>query len=279
MITDFIEAWFLCILISSLALQFGYLLFLLLYNPGWHRDQAVTIRMKAYGHLDHTKRRNCSGASCDDACCLTDEGYAALLGTLKKVEQKNASLVTVLVFAHAAFLSGLFASGGLPAKDQLMLIASALLLLPLAGAIFGMKQLDSWDIGFSSTRMHQEQIKEELKRDMLKSLSIKELLFRFEWKSTIITVPLVIFILIASGIETHLSKYDTSPRGVAAKLPRGANGELHPPYGRAAYWLGTTRHPLDMQQHFIAPKFEKPQSVLHVAVKSPRRRAGGTPLA
>ena len=121
------------------------------------RARLVNIkRLNAYGKLDPSKakKRLCDkpesnqGIGADDNAVLaikdglTASGYAALLGTLKKVEQKNTALIAVLVFAFGIFVSLALDDSQYLVYRQLALLVTTLLVLPLIFSIRGVSQND-----------------------------------------------------------------------------------------------------------------------------------------
>jgi len=118
-----------------------------------------------------------------------------LLGALKKVEQKNASLAVILVFVAAslvAFSAGGFAAPNADKEKALLILAFLLPLLPLFGAtLMGMRQLDCYNlIGRPITR---SVLRTDLRLDLLE----KEAAFRFAFVST--AILLVVFGLFLIG--------------------------------------------------------------------------------
>ena len=71
--------------------------------------------------------------------------HEVLLGTLKKFEQKSATLTTVLVFALAFFLSVAYEDGEWGGYGSLAVLFASVMIAPTYFAFGAMRQLDTWD--------------------------------------------------------------------------------------------------------------------------------------
>ncbi|MCF6433069.1 hypothetical protein, partial [Leisingera sp. MMG026] len=75
---------------------------------------------------------------------LHRHGFQRLLGTLKKVEQKNAVALTILGFFLAAFLTVSFEAGPWTPHGLLVLLMGSTLVLPLYSSFRGVRHLDTF---------------------------------------------------------------------------------------------------------------------------------------
>lgn len=127
-------------------------------------------------------RRRLNGYALLKAKCPNDVGdcerFEVLLGTLKKVEGKNAVLTGVITVAVVLAAGSIGMEAGGAQIDVLAIAFLAALLIPLWLSFAGMTQLDQLQMARSSGKS-PDCIAESLRRDLESDLLRKEHSFRF----------------------------------------------------------------------------------------------------
>jgi hypothetical protein len=155
-------------------------------------DQRLKERMLGYAKLK--AKCACQIESCPNSL-LPYCAHEVLLGTLKKVETKSATMTTILVFALSAFVAIAFQDGSYSCYGSVIVIVASLLILPLFFAFSGIRQLDSINIANTPA----EDLPQRLQSDLLRDLRKKERGFRFSRISLLYTILFLVLILVLEG--------------------------------------------------------------------------------
>lgn len=178
-----------CLLLSV----FGFLYLVGMWPSPSGRDQIslaeIEQRMRLYAILKEPSRKNVESIE-----------HEVLLGMLKKIEGKNASLAVVLVFLSG----GVITASGSNMGDLVMVMAAPLLLLLLPlliSALLGMRHVGDGHFLKLSKRLSLEGVgssdfkafAEEMQKNLMYDLYMKERVFQFAWIGAI-AVTVVFFI-------------------------------------------------------------------------------------
>lgn len=204
-----IEPVFLRFAIVVLVLQCAYLTYVYWLFQRTRAEKSLIERMESYALLKG------GGNTYSPDFLLTPSGHEVLLGTLKKVEQKNAVLVGFLVFFFTIFATVVFSdsSGGDgPAAKTgshydvyglFTVVLAVALLLPLYLAFQGIKQIDQsnyWDQMYMSRRCAARQLQRSLMEDLLR----KEKGFHFSRNVTFFSLFFYIAVLALDAFNRGL---------------------------------------------------------------------------
>lgn len=175
----------------------------------------VRTRLNAYARLKPRVQPASARYRSHSASLLSAGAHEVLLGTLKKVEAKNASLATILVFVASIFANpvvvftkhdGLSEFQGLFFKFALIPMGPLVAVL-IAASVWGMRQIDNsafyhlWD-----RRTFSGPITEKLQSDLIDDLIFKERLFKVCFISAIgvLLYLALAYVLLASADEDFL---------------------------------------------------------------------------
>jgi len=131
---------------------------------------------------------------------LTPGAHEVLLGTLKKIESKNAILLTILLFSLSLF-SGAVLSANLNEEGvkNMAYLVMALLILPLLCSFRGIRQIDQSDFpckGISDQARDSKRLQSELMGDLIS----KERAFKFSEMATKVSVICLLLIVVVDGL-------------------------------------------------------------------------------
>jgi hypothetical protein len=123
-------------------------------------------RLEAYANLSGLDKADTAGI-------LSSGAHQVLLGALKKVEAKAASLLVVLALTLTLSVTVAVAASEADERIKLLLLATVYLHpLPIISVLLCFKQLDNLEI-------REGLLEKQLQSDLLESLNEKELRFRF----------------------------------------------------------------------------------------------------
>lgn len=156
--------------------------------------KGVLLRIKGYAIL---KKEGCKSVNQIYEGILPAGEHEVVLGTLKKVEQKNAVLVSILIFALAVLVS-LSYSESLSASQQCFFVVLLTgLIPPFCVAFSGFVQLDQRDFRLMCVRSDEKVAASRLQDALLSDLMRKEHAFRFSfWCVRALVVVFLIMISI-----------------------------------------------------------------------------------
>ena len=164
---------------------------------------AIRLRMAAYAELkpalntkNLTKRR----------AILSADQHEVLLGTLKKVEHKNAILVTVTIFALSVLVAAQIGVGVSTQMKDVFTIFTFSFILPLCRAFSGFVQLDQRNF----RRLEVTTVSTaawNLQRSLLIDLMRKEFAFRFAFISVRFLVIGLLLLMTIHCLETNWSRF------------------------------------------------------------------------
>ncbi|WP_420343144.1 hypothetical protein [Paenirhodobacter sp.] len=170
-------------------------------------------RMEAYASLSN---RDVTGPKDDDKIILNAEAHQILLGTLKKVEAKSATLASVVVFALGFSLASIVAimvagsgAGTVPpatATPQNLLlfafsVSAFIMLLPLCWSLKGIRQIDQHDfvkLKESDPNVRASAMQDALMEDLLK----KERMFRQSQSVVMGNTSFVVIVVCVAALTT-----------------------------------------------------------------------------
>ncbi|MFC0340915.1 hypothetical protein [Paracoccus niistensis] len=164
------------------------LLLMLCLDPA-EQDKYELLRMRLSGYV-RAKGTMQVSSSLSSFVPLTPAEHEILLGTLKKVEAKNAAMVAVHTFFAGFLFSSLSGEAGTP-RTMLYSIFLAFEIIFLAAAVVGVRQLDNYSLRkvlrkFGGKRDFDVQLK--LQQDLMDDLLVKERLHRFSSLGGLVTV-------------------------------------------------------------------------------------------
>ena len=133
-----------------------------------HRWNQLRLRLRGYAKLTAVSGGQ-GGLS--DFGYLSKDPHEILLGTLKKVEQKNAVLVTIIVFALSVMAGSLLAPGDYTKYDYVITVFVASLIPPLFFSFQGIRQLDQRNF-----RHLQVKASEEIAAKLLQDALVSDLM-------------------------------------------------------------------------------------------------------
>ncbi len=157
---------------------------------------AVISRMEAYANLKRGGVDRTAGPFA--SARLSADGFAVLLGTLKKIEQKSATLVAILIFLISALLTVVLGvelkpNGAIEESDLFRIAMSSfalLLIFPLLHAFVGIRQIDQRDYASIKCCRPENSMEKQLIEDLLR----KERAFDFS-RRAVLTISLTVLLL------------------------------------------------------------------------------------
>lgn len=164
-------------MIYILAFEVGLAMFIEDVMYGRNARRIMIRRLQGYSLWSSGRSRD-GGESRDE---LDEDGHRILLGTLKKVEQKNSVLVTILVFLESAFLASLFVDVDDHECAATLLKYCAIGAFPaLLASLVGIRHLD---VSHIRDRMDLPlgAISHALQQDLITDLLRKEFVFKLAW--------------------------------------------------------------------------------------------------
>ncbi|TMV90300.1 hypothetical protein FGG78_12955 [Thioclava sp. BHET1] len=181
-------------------------------NPGLVK---LKHRLVAYSSLSNEE---VCGDENGHGAFLDGNAHAILLGTLKKVETKSATLASIIVFilgfslaSVVAILVAVVALDSKSAKTYELLrpilasvsFAGLVSLLPLYWSLAGIKQIDQHDFLMLSSASREREMQKALMRDLLK----KESRFRFSTWLVFGISAFVIIVVFSTAMKTLSSEW------------------------------------------------------------------------
>ncbi|MGB3147407.1 MAG: hypothetical protein WBA91_06570 [Paracoccaceae bacterium] len=135
-----------------------------------------------------------TGSEHGSGAFLDGEAHKILLGTLKKIESKNASLATII-----ALIMGFSLNASVGQSSHVLQVAGAIgslaMLMPLYFSLAGMRQVDQHDFTLISKPDRERSMQIELMRDLL----LKEQMFRFA-KSLVFGISVFLVVVAVLGV-------------------------------------------------------------------------------
>jgi hypothetical protein len=166
---------------------------------------AVKMRMEAYAFLKPKVHDACKdeiiSIDVDDCTNLSVGGHEVLLGTLKKVEQKNGVLVTVIVFLLAVLLASHFSRSPENEPNFSLVITLASLFFPTWWAFRGIVQVDQKDFWtLVGTHKITSVAGKFLQRELIRDLMAKECAFRLAFFWTRLVLSIFLFLTVFHAV-------------------------------------------------------------------------------
>jgi hypothetical protein len=188
-----------CLALAVLLVQFLYWFAVSQNSPA--SLETLAKRMRGYAILKANGKECCSNSKKPEAYLGDDPRndyrlFEVLLGTLKKVEQKNSVLTGVLIVAISLAAAGLSSAGDGSATNRGLL---TLLLISLGAPLWlsfsGIRQVDQRDFQRHAWRK-DDVVLDRLYRDLAEDLLAKERDFRFsKWS---VQISFTLFIILFS---------------------------------------------------------------------------------
>ncbi|MCW3782768.1 hypothetical protein [Defluviimonas salinarum] len=146
--------------------------------------------MVAYASLS---AGNVKGSEHGSGAILDKDAHGILLGTLKKVESKNANLATII-----ALILGFSLNATMSQSVQYLKVAGAVgsfvMLMPLYFSLAGMRQIDQHDF-LNLPNMDRERV---MQRELMRDLLNKERMFRMA-RALVLGISLFLVSVTAGG--------------------------------------------------------------------------------
>ncbi|MCC5961233.1 MAG: hypothetical protein JJU08_18035 [Rhodobacteraceae bacterium] len=160
----------------------------------------LKLRLRAYAKLSECDANDCGEAIPEDHILLGKNAHRILLGTLKKIEAKNAALISLaaILVGVGAILASLEDHQKLPAMHLAFVFLGLLTIVPMYQLFRGIKQVDQYDfyfeICFDDSNMAKAM--KALQLGLMHDLLTKERAFRFAkfWVGLISFILLMIVI-------------------------------------------------------------------------------------
>ena len=160
----------------------------------------ISKRLIGYSYL----AGNTSSFDCDSQI-LKPGPHSILLGTLKKIEQKNSNVSVFIIFAFAVIFTVISSAPiELSPMKGFSVILMIGLMLPLLSALIGFRQLDNFNLDLTlapTDKLLMHQLQQKLMQDLL----LKEICFRFSFHSTQLLITL--YLLISFSILINCGEY------------------------------------------------------------------------
>jgi hypothetical protein len=174
----------------------------------------VKLRMEGYASLKPPSEcKKCStstGVRPSGCALLSPLEHEVLLGTLKKVEQKNGILLTILIFSLTLLLGPLLESypndktNVLPVVNDganyILIVFVASFVAPLFVAFAGIVQLDQWNFRLLSVKYCKQTSAENLQDALISDLMRKERAFCFSANCTKYSVIIFLVLVIVDAV-------------------------------------------------------------------------------